>query len=112
MSFRFLYRRIPTAKRLCNYYRCQKPVRRNIDRDKGRIYHHGCLMNAKDELFRCLECVSDFDATEANYEYKDIPVGDDVQKQVTILCPYCGSSHLRHPRFKEPIIQQRMAKEA
>jgi hypothetical protein len=71
-------------------------VLRNIDRDKdGRIYHHGCLMDARDERHRCLECFATFDATEAAFEeaqkFKDGLFSEGLKP----ICPFCGSSNLK-----------------
>jgi hypothetical protein len=82
MSLRRLYKSIPTNQRLCTYFRCQHPVLRNIDRDKeGRIWHHGCLMAAQDERYRCLECYLCFN--------------EDFQKRIQVVCPGCGSTNLK-----------------
>jgi DNA-directed RNA polymerase subunit RPC12/RpoP len=86
-----LYRKIRADKRICNYYRCQQPILRNIDIDKqGRIYHHGCLMDAKDEKFRCNECFSTFDATEASFDQVQKWQGDDLKDAFEVVCPHCG----------------------
>jgi hypothetical protein len=96
MSLRALYQRIPESKRTCNFYRCRNPILRNIDMDKdGRIYHHGCLMEARDERWRCLECFTVFDATEAVFEEAQKIVGDDVTEQLKVLCPGCGGSNIK-----------------
>jgi hypothetical protein len=69
MSIRVLYRKIPVSIRICSYYQCHKSILRNIDRDKnGHLYHHGCLLSAREERWRCLECYAQFDATEASFE--------------------------------------------
>jgi len=89
MSLRRLYKSIPKTKRICNYYRCQRPILRNIDRDsEGRIYHHGCLMAAQDEQWRCLNCYNVFDATEAAFS-------QDFSDKIQVMCPNCGSINLR-----------------
>jgi DNA-directed RNA polymerase subunit RPC12/RpoP len=99
MSLRVLYRQIQPSKRLCNYYRCQKPILRNIDRDKdGRIYHHGCLLSAKEERYSCLECFMRFDATEAAFQERLKTVGDQMQQVFRITCPGCGSENLKQLR--------------
>lgn len=91
MSLRRLYKSIPKTERICSYYRCQRPILRNIDQDKeGSIYHHGCLMTAQDERFRCLNCGAIFDATEVAL--------DSQLGELTLLCPYCGCSDLKHLR--------------
>jgi hypothetical protein len=96
MSFRFLYRTVPVAKRLCSYYRCQKPILRNIARDKtGHLFHYGCLQTARDEQYRCLECFSIFDATEAAFTEKQIVQGDEVQQALQPICPNCGCQNLK-----------------
>ena len=92
MSLRRLYKSIPKSKRICSYYRCQKPILRNIDQDgEGRIYHHGCLMAAQDERFRCLDCYAVFDGTE-------VVVSEDFNDRLTLICPYCGSANIRRLR--------------
>lgn len=88
MSLRVIYQRIPASQRVCTYYRCRKPILRNIDRDKdGCLYHHGCLMRAQDERYRCLECYAIFDATQA-------VLLDDFGK-TQLACPSCGCTNLR-----------------
>ena len=99
MSLRRLYGSIPTNRRICNYYRCQKAILRNIDRDKdGHIYHHGCLMTAQDERYRCLECFTIFDATEATFEEHQIVQGDEVRQALQVICPNCGCQNLKNVR--------------
>ena len=96
MSVRYLYQAIPRSKRLCNYYLCQKPILRNIARDKnGHIYHYGCLSDAKDERYRCLECGSLFDATEAAFAEHQIVQGDEVRQSLEVTCPNCGCQNLK-----------------
>ena len=96
MSLRILYRRIPRDKRICNYYGCQKRILRNIDRDKeGRIYHHGCLMTAQDEHFRCLDCYRTFDATEGSFETVQVQRQDEFREKLIMICPNCGSHNLK-----------------
>jgi Zn finger protein HypA/HybF involved in hydrogenase expression len=97
MSLRYLYRKIPQSNRRCSYYRCpRKSIRRNIDLDKnGRIYHHGCLMDALDEQHECLECFSSFDGTETSFETQQIADGDYMTERLRPLCPHCGSSNLK-----------------
>ena len=97
MSIRYLYRAIPQSKRLCNYYRCQQPILRNIARDKnGAIYHYGCLQSARDEQWRCRECFMTFDATEAAFEQHQILKNDEFCERLNVICPNCGSSNLKH----------------
>jgi DNA-directed RNA polymerase subunit RPC12/RpoP len=92
MSLRRLYSSIPLDRRLCSYYRCQKPILRNIDRDRsGHIYHHGCLMAAQDEQYRCLECYLTFDATEAAFDLCQSSFNDEFREKLTVVCPSCGS---------------------
>jgi DNA-directed RNA polymerase subunit RPC12/RpoP len=96
MSVRYLYKSIPHSKRVCSYYRCQKPILRNIDRDKdGHLYHHGCLMSAQDERYRCLECLNVFDATEVAFDIKQVVKGDSIVERMQIMCPHCGSVKLK-----------------
>jgi hypothetical protein len=96
MSLRRLYGSIPLNKRLCNYYRCQKPILRNIDRDKnGHIYHHGCLMAAQDERYRCLECYLQFDATEASFDSEQSSFNDEYRERLKVMCPSCGSTNIK-----------------
>jgi len=96
MSIRYLYRKIPKSKRTCSYYHCQKPILRNITRDKnGHIYHYGCLSDAKDERYRCLECGSLFDATEAAFAEHQIVQGDEVRQSLEVICPNCGCQNLK-----------------
>jgi hypothetical protein len=96
VSFRFLYRRLPVNERRCSYYDCQKPIFRNITRDKhGRIYHYGCLQTALDERWRCLECLMVFDATECAFEEEQLMYGDDVKQKFVPVCPGCSSRNLK-----------------
>lgn len=96
MSVRYLYKSIPHSKRLCNYYLCQKPILRNIDRDKdGHIYHHGCLMSAQDEHFRCLNCYMSFDGTEGSFETVQVQRQDEFREKLIMICPSCGSHNLK-----------------
>jgi hypothetical protein len=96
MSLRILYRKVPSNRRTCSYYRCQKPIQRNIDRDKdGRLYHHGCLMNAEDEYFHCDDCYLTFDATEAAFEERQRVRGDQVWERLRAVCPNCGSPNVK-----------------
>jgi len=96
MSIRYLYRSLPKSGRTCNYYRCQRPILRNIAKDKaGRLYHWGCLQTALDEQYRCLGCYSIFDATEAVLDEKQRTVGEGYKTILTLLCPHCGSQDLK-----------------
>jgi len=96
MSLRRLYGSIPTNKRACSYYQCQKPILRNIDRDKdGRIYHHGCLMSAQDEQYQCLECFTVFNATEAAFTSCQKIQGDSIGEGLRPICPNCGCQNLK-----------------
>lgn len=96
MSVRYLYHTIPRSKRICNYYDCNKPILRNITRDKnGAIYHYGCLQTARDEKWRCRECWMTFDATECAFDEKQIMRGDDVKQKFIPICPGCGSHSLK-----------------
>ena len=96
MSFRFLYRRWPASERRCNYFDCQKPILRNITRDKrGRIYHYGCLQTALDEKWRCRNCWTTFDATECAFDEEQLMRGDEVKQKLIPICPSCGSHDLK-----------------
>ena len=96
MSIRALYQKIPESKRTCSYYLCRHPILRNIDIDKGgRIYHHGCLLDAREEKHRCLECFNVFDATEASFEEAQKIQGDEISEELKPICPSCGSSNTK-----------------
>lgn len=96
MSFRFLYRTVPAAKRICSYYRCLKPILRNVTRDKGgHMYHYGCLQTAKDEMWHCSECNFTFDATEASFFEVENVRNDCNTELLRPQCPNCGNQHLR-----------------
>jgi hypothetical protein len=103
MSFnvpmKVLYRRLPRDKRICTYYRCGQPVLRNLDRDwllkTGQIIHHGCLMAAQDERYRCLECFTIFNAIEAAFDEHQIVHGDEVRQDLRVICPNCGCQNLK-----------------
>lgn len=97
MSIRVLYRKIPVSNRICSYYQCHKPILRNIDRDKnGHLYHHGCLLSAREERWRCLECYAQFDATEASFEEITDSRQGEFRERIRVLCPHCGCRNLRH----------------
>ena len=95
MSIRALYHKIPKSKRICSYYRCQKELQRNPDFKNGYLYHHGCKMDAEDERYRCLECGSLFDATEAAFAEHQIVQGDEVRQSTQPICPNCGCQNLK-----------------
>jgi hypothetical protein len=103
MSLRALYRRIEPKKRICSYYKCRERIQRNIDRDKdGNIYHHGCLMDAQDEEYHCLDCYSTFDATEACFTEKQQFFNDNFRVQLKPICPNCGSSNIKPACLPDP----------
>lgn len=96
MSFRFLYRTIPASKRICSYYRCMKPILRNLARDQnGRLYHYGCLQTAKDEKWYCSECFFTFDATEASFVEAENLRNDCNTEILRPQCPNCGNQGLK-----------------
>lgn len=95
-GIRLLYKDIPRAERRCNYYGCQQAILANIDQDKGgRIYHHGCLITAETETFRCLECYATFDGTEVAFEFQEHFKGDEVTQRSVLSCPHCGCRALK-----------------
>lgn len=101
MSVRYLYRIVPRSKRICNYYRCQQPILRNIACDKnGAIYHYGCLQSARDEQWRCLECFMTFDATEGSFETVEDERQGEFRERLIMICPSCGSHNLKR-QFKQ-----------
>jgi len=55
--------------------------------EQGRLYHHGCLLSALEERYRCLNCYAIFNATQVSLDYQ---LG-----KLTLLCPHCGSSNLK-----------------
>jgi len=92
MSDRFLYRKVPLDKRVCNWIHCQNPIQRNIIRTKdGRMWHYGCLQSAKDTHYQCIECVATFDGTEVNFVEGGSGYGDDFRQQWKPQCPSCGA---------------------
>jgi hypothetical protein len=96
IKVRVLFRRIPPSQRICTYYRCAEKVQRNPDFDKQRrLYHHGCLLDARDEWFSCLDCFSSFDATEASFEEVQRSFNDDFSQRLRPTCPNCGSPNLK-----------------
>lgn len=100
MSLRALYRKIPEARRLCVY--CDEPILRNIDRDKdGRLYHHGCLLDARAKQYHCIECNATFDWTEATLEEAEDSFNDEFRQRKRVLCPYCGTSNFRTMQIEE-----------
>lgn len=89
MSLRRLYRSVPKDERLCSYHGCQKSILRNIDEDdEGNLYHHGCLMDAKDETWRCLDCFTTFDGTH-------VTAIDFDGSRPTKCCGFCGSHNIK-----------------
>ena len=97
MSDRFLYRKVPLDKRVCNWIHCQSPIQRNIIRTKdGRMWHYGCLQSAKDAHYQCIDCVATFDGTEVNFVEGNSSVGDDFRQQYKATCPSCGAE-LKNP---------------
>jgi hypothetical protein len=93
---------VPVNQRRCNYYRCQKPILRNIARDKaGRIYHYGCLQSALYEKFRCLNCLNVFDATQAAFQEKQVFKDGMFSERIQLLCPNCGSTNIKPFHIKE-----------
>ncbi len=91
MSIRFLYKKVPESQRICSYYRCQRPILRNIFMDsRGRIYHYGCLNSARDEQHRCLNCGMGFDGTEAAVGSASVFFNAEYSYQFRVLCPNCG----------------------
>jgi DNA-directed RNA polymerase subunit RPC12/RpoP len=102
MSDRVVYRKVPLAQRLCSYYLCNKQIERNIARTKdGRLWHWGCLSDARDEQYRCRGCSGTFDATEAMIEEKQKFVGDSQKTLFSLSCPYCGAEVSKHKQFLE-----------
>jgi hypothetical protein len=100
MPVRVLYRKIPPSKRICIYYRCQKPVLRNYNREyllkTNNFIHNGCKNAAEDEKLKCLNCLCHFNALEASFDTQQICRGDEVSEKLVILCPYCGSRNVKH----------------
>jgi hypothetical protein len=86
LSVRYLYRVLPSSKRICSYWRCQTTILRNLTRtEDGRLWHYGCLQTAKDEQFRCLECGSTLDGTGVTYN-------DYADGRPTLGCGNCGAT--------------------
>lgn len=100
MSLRILYRKVPASQRICSYYQCLKPILRNIDRDnQGHLYHHGCLLSAREERYRCLECYLQFDATEVAFEAETkIQREGFMRETMRTHCPSCGCMNLKRIR--------------
>jgi len=89
LNLRRLYESIPTQARICTW--CNEPILRNIDQDKdGRLYHHGCLLTARETWYDCQECYARFDGTEANFEQDISCFGDDWCLHRKPFCPHCG----------------------
>lgn len=94
MSLRKLYESIPVETRRCAW--CHASILRNIDQDKdGRLYHHGCLLTARETRYECTECFSNFSGTEANFEDESRTEGDDFKLHRKATCPHCGSSQVK-----------------
>jgi len=90
LSIRYLYRVLPSSKRICSYWRCGTQILRNIAKtDDGRLWHYGCLQSAKDDRFHCLDCDSHQDSTEINVaDFGEGPI---------FTCGNCGSTHVKIP---------------
>lgn len=96
MSVRYLYEK-PEVERFCSW--CAEPIRRNICKTAdGRLWHYGCLMNAKDTHYQCPECWADFDGTEANFEESTVADGNDWKRSRKALCSHCGAQVSFHDR--------------
>lgn len=90
MSLRRLYKSVPKDKRICSYYRCQKPILRNIDECDGQIIHHGCLLSAKEDKFYCYDCSTELDGTE-------VGLVDYGEEKTVFACKFCGGTNLKTP---------------
>lgn len=89
MSLRKLYQSLPVQARQCAW--CSEPILRNIDQDKDlRLYHHGCLLTARETFYECLECFAHFDGTEAHFEDDSTVEGNDWSHRRKVFCPHCG----------------------
>lgn len=101
MSIRRLYKTVPVDQRVCSYYKCPSGrIRRNIARtNDGRLWHYGCLNDAHEEKYRCLECYMTFDATEASFQEGQVIHGDEIREQPKPICPNCGCSNLKKGAF-------------
>ena len=95
MSLRKLYSSLPVQARQCTW--CQQPILRNIDQDKDkRLYHHGCLLTARETYYECQECYAHFDGTQANFEEGTVPEGNDWKPSRKAFCPHCGAQVQTH----------------
>jgi DNA-directed RNA polymerase subunit RPC12/RpoP len=94
MSLRRLYNSIPIQARHCTW--CHNQIERNIaTTPDGRLWHYGCLNDAKDTHYECVECFSRFDGTEACLEEIQSMRGDDFTTGRKASCPNCGSSDMK-----------------
>lgn len=100
MSVRVLYKQVSASQRPCSYYQCRKPILRNIAQDKkGRLYHYGCLLDAQEERYRCLECFGQFDATEVAVEAETVMQREGYMREtMRPRCPFCGCMNLKRIR--------------
>jgi len=79
-SLRKLYEELSLEERICEY--CGRPIRRNIDLYQGRLYHHGCLLSAKERRYRCLCC-------GAWLSWLELGEAEVLGRRVR-SCPICG----------------------
>ena|SRR3972149_7371702 len=104
MSVRYLYNTLPSSKRVCSYYLCRKPIlRNNAKTGDGRLWHWGCLNDARDEHFKCTDCFARFDATEASFEECERGLGDEFRQGLSPVCPFCGAPILKRKPFSPEV---------
>jgi len=87
VALRYLYRKIPTEKRICKG--CGNPILRNIALLEGEMFHYGCLMKGEAEHYECLDCYSRIagaDVVKTAFEPGLPPIR---------CCPSCGSTNLK-----------------
>jgi DNA-directed RNA polymerase subunit RPC12/RpoP len=79
-GLRQLYQELSAEERRCEY--CGGVIRRNIDIHNGRLYHHGCWLEASERRYRCLSCGAWLSWLELGEAY--------VQGRRVRSCPSCG----------------------
>lgn len=82
MSLRYLYRKYAPEERICPG--CRKPIIRNIAVHEGELWHYGCLQEAKQWKYRCLNC---------HRVLRKLDVAESQVMGVPLLsCRFCGST--------------------
>jgi len=93
MALRYLYRELSSSRRRCRG--CGKTIRRNIALHKGELWHYGCLQEARQKRYRCLDCGAILSRLEL---VEGSSLGVDY-----LACGSCGSTRIRTLREWRPV---------